>query len=102
MSEISRAIYHEHREQQAKKAESGDMIDAVVDRVEALVRKALEDQLGELRSDVDDLNVQLSHDEISEDEHEEIHHATECMADGVGLVAKSLDLKLMDKKGWSV
>lgn len=101
MSEISRAIYDEHREQQAVRADSGEMIDAVVDRIEAVVRKALEGQLAELRSDVDDLNVQLSHDEISEDDHEEIHHANECMADGVGLVAKALDLKI-DTKGWTI
>lgn len=101
MSEISRAIYDEHREQQAAKAESGEMVDAIVDRVERLVRTALEGRLTELRRDLDDLDYRLGNDEISEDEYGESHHATECIVDGVGLVAKSLDLKI-DTKGWTI
>lgn len=101
MSEISRAIYDEHREQQAIKAESGEMVDAIVDRVERLVRTTLEGRLTEMRRDLDDLDYRLGNDEISEDEHGESHHATECIVDGALLVAKSLDLKI-DTKGWTI
>lgn len=101
MSEISHAIYDEYRKLQVAKRGEEEITDAVVDRVESLIRGRIEAGLQELREDAYLLNSRLKAGELDEDERHECHGKLLHMAGMIGDFAKSLDLPV-DAKGWTI
>lgn len=100
MSEISRAVYDE-RYRRGHRASVADVrfADAVVDRLERLVKEQLEGEPQELRDSDNDLDHELGSDAITTHEHVERHTKLEARAASVIEVSRRLGLEI-DTKGW--